>query len=135
MVCGSVGLDTGCMQVAQDARTQARHELIHSSVLKDIIKTLAIHFYNHIRELPQRLLFIRDGLSEGNLDRIFQHEMKYIRSALADFFREQRGGACPDPECIGARGCPRCASTVPISKSCLRALPRERVRCFNAYVA
>mmetsp|Transcript_2889 Transcript_2889/g.6223 ORF Transcript_2889/g.6223 Transcript_2889/m.6223 type:complete len:791 (-) Transcript_2889:680-3052(-) len=115
MVCGSVGLDTGCMQVAQDARTQARHELIHSSVLKDIIKTLAIHFYNHIRELPQRLLFIRDGLSEGNLDRIFQHEMKYIRSALADFFREQRGGACPDPECIGARGCPRCASTVPIT--------------------
>lgn len=97
IICGSVGLDRGLMQMGQDIRTQDKSELIHPSVLKALVKTLALHFYQHNKVEPQRLLFIRDGLSEGNLSRIHNHEMSCIRSALVEFFRETRGdSSCQD---------------------------------------
>lgn len=53
IISGSVGLDPGLMQMGQDIRTQDKSELIHPSVLKAIVKTLTIHFYQHNRVKPE----------------------------------------------------------------------------------
>ena len=53
IICGSVGLDHGLMQMGQDIRTQDKSELIHPSVLKALVKTLALHFYQHNNVEPQ----------------------------------------------------------------------------------
>jgi len=47
VISGSVGLDAGMMQMGQDVRTQAKSEMINPLVLKGIVKTLTIHFYQH----------------------------------------------------------------------------------------
>ena len=75
IICGSVGLDPGLMQMGQDIRTQDKSELIHPSVLKAIVKTLTIHFYQHNRVKPEvrhirNALFILSFLSTSP----FSHE-------------------------------------------------------------
>jgi len=52
IISGSVGLDPGLMQMGQDVRTQAKNEMINPSVLKSIVKTLTIHFYQHTKYKP-----------------------------------------------------------------------------------
>jgi enamine deaminase RidA (YjgF/YER057c/UK114 family) len=53
IISGSVGLDPGLMQMGQDVRTQAKNEMINPSVLKSIVKTLTIHFYQHTGHKPK----------------------------------------------------------------------------------
>lgn len=60
IISGSVGLDPGLMQMGQDIRTQDKSELIHPAVLKAIVKTLTIHFYQHNRVKPE-VSQIRNG--------------------------------------------------------------------------
>eukprot|EP00559_Dactyliosolen_fragilissimus_P005779 CAMPEP_0184858258 /NCGR_PEP_ID=MMETSP0580-20130426/3389_1 /TAXON_ID=1118495 /ORGANISM="Dactyliosolen fragilissimus" /LENGTH=1354 /DNA_ID=CAMNT_0027354333 /DNA_START=16 /DNA_END=4080 /DNA_ORIENTATION=+ len=126
VICGSVCLDRGCMQFAQDVKIQTKTELVDKSTLIDLVKTLAYHYELFNGVSPQRVLIYRDGVSEGTFDRAKMHEIQAIRTALYEYQLEQRGEAtsCPK-ECNSgcAFCCPPITYVVCMTQHTVRLVP------------
>jgi len=118
IIVGSVGLDSGCMQLSQCLRIQSKSNLISTPVMKSITKCLYYHFVQHNNIKPNRLLVYRDGVSEGEFDRVMQYEVSAIRQALYNINVDEARARNEPYECENksnckARGCIFC--TMPIT--------------------
>lgn len=50
----------------------------------------ALQQYQDIHgKLPDRLLFYRDGVGEGQTNFVYEHELKHLKSKLEDYYRDQ----------------------------------------------
>jgi len=58
---------------------QHRQEVIHE--LASMVKELLIQFYVATRFKPTRIIFYRDGVSEGQFSQVLSHELRAIREA------------------------------------------------------
>ena len=58
---------------------QHRQEVIHE--LASMVKELLIQFYVATRFKPTRIIFYRDGVSEGQFGHVLAHELRAIREA------------------------------------------------------
>ena len=58
---------------------QHRQEVIHE--LASMVKELLIQFYVATRFKPTRIIFYRDGVSEGQFAHVLSHELRAIREA------------------------------------------------------
>ena len=58
---------------------QHRQEVIHE--LASMVKELLIQFYVATRFKPTRIIFYRDGVSEGQFAHVLAHELRAIREA------------------------------------------------------
>jgi len=58
---------------------QHRQEVIHE--LASMVKELLIQFYVSTRFKPTRIIFYRDGVSEGQFGHVLAHELRAIREA------------------------------------------------------
>jgi len=58
---------------------QHRQEVIHE--LASMVKELLIQFYVVTRFKPTRIIFYRDGVSEGQFGHVLAHELRAIREA------------------------------------------------------
>lgn len=54
------------------------------SVIKALKQYESIH-----GKLPDRLLFYRDGVGEGQTNFVYEHELTHLRKALEEYYREQ----------------------------------------------
>lgn len=60
MISASASLDSSCMRFAQDLKIQSKTEIIDSSVLADLTKSLLIQYYLHNKKkIPERMLVYR----------------------------------------------------------------------------
>ncbi|XP_077489284.1 protein argonaute-2-like [Amblyomma americanum] len=66
----------------EDYKAKARVEIIKD--LKDMIKELLMVFYRTTTYKPQRIVFYRDGVSEGQFLEVRNHEVSAIRLACAE---------------------------------------------------
>uniref|UniRef100_A0A8W8N385 Piwi domain-containing protein n=1 Tax=Magallana gigas TaxID=29159 RepID=A0A8W8N385_MAGGI len=46
-----------------------------------LVRELLIHFYKATRFKPTRIIFYRDGVSEGQFQQVLQHELRAVREA------------------------------------------------------
>ncbi|XP_064651862.1 protein argonaute-2-like isoform X2 [Lineus longissimus] len=58
---------------------QHRQEIIQD--LSTMVKELLIQFYKSTRFKPNRIIFYRDGVSEGQFQQVLQHELRAVREA------------------------------------------------------
>ncbi|XP_078333968.1 protein argonaute-2-like isoform X2 [Crassostrea virginica] len=58
---------------------QHRQEIIQE--LSSMVRELLIHFYKATRFKPTRIIFYRDGVSEGQFQQVLQHELRALREA------------------------------------------------------
>ncbi|XP_064651871.1 protein argonaute-2-like isoform X5 [Lineus longissimus] len=58
---------------------QHRQEIIQD--LSTMVKELLIQFYKSTRFKPARIIFYRDGVSEGKFPEVLQHELRAVREA------------------------------------------------------
>ncbi|KAL7418033.1 Piwi domain-containing protein [Mrakia frigida] len=69
---------------AAEIRTQdARVEMIH-----DMSEMVKIHLLNYEGGLPDKIIFFRDGLSEGELERALDLEVDYVKKACRSISEE-----------------------------------------------
>ncbi|XP_077491688.1 protein argonaute-2-like [Amblyomma americanum] len=66
----------------EDSEAKARVEIIRD--LKDMIKELLLAFYRATRHKPERIVFYRDGVSEGQFLEVRNHEVSAIRLACKE---------------------------------------------------
>ena len=60
IISGSVCLDSSCMRYAQDFKIQTKAEIIDSSLLTDLTKSLLIQYFLHNKKkVPERMLIYR----------------------------------------------------------------------------
>ena len=59
-----------------------RQEMIDE--LKDMVKELLIKFYKSTRKKPERIIFYRDGVSEGQFRDVLIHELSSIQRACLE---------------------------------------------------
>ena len=59
-----------------------RQEMIED--LKDIVKTLLKKFRTSTRAIPQKIIFYRDGVSEGQFRDVLIHELSAIQRACLE---------------------------------------------------
>ncbi|KAG5653267.1 hypothetical protein H0H81_001427 [Sphagnurus paluster] len=67
---------------------QPRLEIIDN--LKDMVKRAAFSFGIHNRSSPRRVMFFRDGVSEGEFDNVLKMELGAIRSAFDELWAERK---------------------------------------------
>ncbi|XP_033727116.1 protein argonaute-2-like isoform X9 [Pecten maximus] len=58
---------------------QHRQEIIQE--LSTMVRELLIHFYKATRFKPTRIIFYRDGVSEGQFAQVLSHELRAVREA------------------------------------------------------
>lgn len=58
---------------------QHRQEVIQE--LSTMVKELLVQFYRSTRFKPTRIIFYRDGVSEGQFGQVLSHELRAIREA------------------------------------------------------
>ncbi|KAK9804875.1 hypothetical protein WJX72_009755 [[Myrmecia] bisecta] len=63
---------------------QYRRNLMSSGGLKDVVKKLLISFYRSTRLNPAKLVFYRDGVSEGQFAEVQRAELPQIRAACME---------------------------------------------------
>ncbi|KAK9804830.1 hypothetical protein WJX72_007669 [[Myrmecia] bisecta] len=80
-VVGSVNLE-GTRYAAQVIKQAHRVEMIHG--LKDTVKKLLLAFYRNTRLKPAKLVFYRDGVSEGQFAEVQRAELPQIRAACLE---------------------------------------------------
>ncbi|TKY67133.1 argonaute 5 [Spatholobus suberectus] len=51
--------------------------IVHSGIIRDLLRA----FYNSTQRKPDRIIFYRDGVSEGQFSQVLLHEMDAIRKA------------------------------------------------------
>ncbi|CAG2161723.1 unnamed protein product [Oppiella nova] len=69
---------------------QHRQEIIHD--LSTMVKELLIQFYKSTRFKPNRIIFYRDGVSEGQFHQVLAHELLAVRSACMKLEDDYRPG-------------------------------------------
>jgi len=69
---------------------QHRQEIIHD--LSTMVKELLIQFYKSTRFKPNRIIFYRDGVSEGQFHQVLAHELLAVRQACMKLEDEYRPG-------------------------------------------
>jgi len=130
VIGASVALDEGCMRMAQELKVQTKSDMIADSVMQDIVKALAIQFTTANKgKSPERILVYRDGISEGNLNRSKENELRSIRQAFYDFHRMYYPNfSCDNSHCEG-RGCLFCTPPITFivcqSQHSIRVVPDE----------
>jgi len=84
-IVGVVGsLDTDCCNYAarlfvQRSPTGQAYEMIHD--LDKMFKSLLQSFFDLHKQFPKKIVFYRDGVSEGQFQLVLRHEINRIRSA------------------------------------------------------
>ncbi|KAG1714626.1 Protein argonaute-2 [Nymphon striatum] len=69
---------------------QHRQEIIHD--LSTMVRELLIQFYKSTRFKPNRIIFYRDGVSEGQFLQVLSHELLAVRDACMKLEPEYRPG-------------------------------------------
>ena len=110
VVCGSANLDVNCMHIVQEMKIQNKNELFGQYILRDIIKALAVQFYQYnCVKWPRQLIFYLDGLSEGNADKVKEHEKSYICKTFHELKKLQNPDyEYPKAERCNGNGCRFC---------------------------
>jgi eukaryotic translation initiation factor 2C len=83
VVAASVCLDKGCMRLSHSCFIQKKSDCISDSIMTDIMKVAIDDYEIDNKCFPERVLFFRDGISDGNF-RQAGIEIEAIRKALAD---------------------------------------------------
>lgn len=60
--------------------------------LDEIVKELLIRFYKHSKCKPNKILFYRDGVSEGQFEQVYLYELRAIQKACMDLPGNYRPG-------------------------------------------
>ena len=60
----------------QDTDGRRMHSPIIEA-LQEMVKQMLIQFYQRVKTKPQRIIFYRDGVSEGQHYHVMLHEVKY----------------------------------------------------------
>ncbi|KAK1126616.1 hypothetical protein K0M31_004243 [Melipona bicolor] len=74
--------DPNAFQYNVEIRLQSPREEIISDLKQIMIKQL-LYFYQKTGHKPRRLIFYRDGVSEGQLTQVIHHELFAIKEAIA----------------------------------------------------
>ena len=69
---------------------QHRQEIIQD--LSNMVKELLIQFYRSTRVKPYRIIFYRDGVSEGQFPQVLTHELIAVRKACVRLEEDYRPG-------------------------------------------
>ena len=83
VVAASVCLDKGCMRLSHSCFIQKKSDSISDLIMTDIMKVAIDDYEIDNKCFPERVLFLRDGISDGNF-RQAGIEIEAIRKALAD---------------------------------------------------
>lgn len=75
-------MDRHCIKHAATIRVQG-HRVEQIINLQEMVKELLVLFYKEARVKPSRILFYRDGVSEGQFQMVLNHEVTAIRAACA----------------------------------------------------
>lgn len=98
------------MQMGQAVRFQKKSgDVIDPAVLKELVRDLAMNFFAHKDEVPERIIVFRDGGSEGSFQTIKNQELAAVREALCQLNKEANRAcpySCEDRNCVG------CAPTI-----------------------
>uniref|UniRef100_A0A7S4IPA8 Piwi domain-containing protein n=2 Tax=Odontella aurita TaxID=265563 RepID=A0A7S4IPA8_9STRA len=137
VIGASAALDTNCMIMAQDmkfwqskaSKSGKSRSLISSSVLIHIIKSLFVQFYLFRDEWPKRILYYREGLSEGFSTEAINHEMRCIRKGCQEVLSSRPEFGCPNEEKCSGRGCIFCTPLITFvvchTNTPIKIVPRE----------
>lgn len=63
-------------------------EELTNNVALDVVTALQQYRQEH-KKLPDRILFYRDGVGEGQTNYVYQHELQHLLTALKHFYGEQ----------------------------------------------
>jgi hypothetical protein len=77
-----------------------------------VSQRLAIQYYLHNRRPPKRILFLRDGGSDGSFGDIISKEVPAIRKAFYEIKSKIKSFACPNREKCQQRGCLFCTPPI-----------------------
>ncbi len=106
-IAGSVCL-LSPMQMGQAVRFQKKAgDVIDSAVLKELVRDLAMNFFAHMDEVPERVIVFRDGGSDGSFQNIKNLEVAAVKEALSELNKEANRvcpNSCPDSSCLSC--CP-----------------------------
>ncbi|XP_023801161.1 protein argonaute-2-like, partial [Cyanistes caeruleus] len=69
---------------------QHRQEIIQD--LAAMVRELLIQFYKSTRFKPTRIIFYRDGVSEGQFQQVLHHELLAIREACIKLEKDYQPG-------------------------------------------
>lgn len=81
IVAASLCLDSGCMRLSHSCFIQKKSDIISTVIMKDIIKLSIKHYTIENGCHPERILFYRDGMSDGQMKKA-DDEISSIREAL-----------------------------------------------------
>ncbi|CAK9293816.1 unnamed protein product [Gordionus sp. m RMFG-2023] len=73
-------MDAHPSRYAASVRIQTHRQEIITDLSK-MVKELLIQFYRSTRFKPTRIIFYRDGVSEGQFNQVLQHELRALREA------------------------------------------------------
>ncbi|CAG8758972.1 17053_t:CDS:2, partial [Funneliformis caledonium] len=79
-VCASMDQDAIVYGHTYSVNKKPRNETIEN--LEEMVVDLITAFRNRNRVLPQRILFYRDGVSEGQFKKVIEEEVKAMKQAL-----------------------------------------------------
>ena len=79
-VCASMDPAATIYSGRHSVNQEPRNETIEN--LEEMVVELLKAFQNKNRRLPQRVLFYRDGVSEGQFKKVIEHEVEAIRKAF-----------------------------------------------------
>ncbi|XP_076181590.1 argonaute 2 [Ptiloglossa arizonensis] len=72
-----------------ELRLQApREEIIQD--LENIMRIQLLYFYQETRQKPQKIIFYRDGVSEGHLPQVMHFELSAMRKAIASLEKDTK---------------------------------------------
>lgn len=113
IISASACLDSSCMRFAQDIKIQTKTEIIDDSVLIDLTKSLLIQFFLHNgKQMPERILVYRDGVSDGSFSRVQSREIQCIRKAFLKFKEEMTGQTGSSCDICKTSGCLLCCPLI-----------------------
>ncbi|WP_411023510.1 Piwi domain-containing protein, partial [Salmonella sp. s51228] len=69
---------------------QHRQEII--AELASMVRDLLINFYKCTHFKPQRIIFYRDGVSEGQFQQVLNHELRAVREACTKLEQDYKPG-------------------------------------------
>ena len=76
-----------CRYATQIGIQKTDGKKVHSPVIESLqamVKNMLIKFYQSVRVKPQRIIFYRDGISEGQFYQVMMYEVGY-RAILLEF--------------------------------------------------
>lgn len=64
-------------------------EELSNNLSINIIKALKQYQHEHQNTLPDRILFYRDGVGEGQTNYVYEHELRHLNETLKTYYREK----------------------------------------------